>query len=79
MNRGQQWPLVARVAFREETKIASTPFKTKGFLIFKVVGWQGFEPWTNGLKGRCSTRLSYQPAGRTRTLEEPICRGKKFP
>jgi hypothetical protein len=19
------------------------------------VGWQGFEPWTNGLKGRCST------------------------
>ena len=21
----------------------------------KVVGWQGFEPWTNGLKGRCST------------------------
>jgi hypothetical protein len=26
-----------------------------------VVGRQGFEPWTNGLKGRCSTRLSYQP------------------
>ena len=20
-----------------------------------LVGWQGFEPWTNGLKGRCST------------------------
>ncbi len=20
-----------------------------------MVGWQGFEPWTNGLKGRCST------------------------
>jgi hypothetical protein len=21
----------------------------------EVVGQQGFEPWTNGLKGRCST------------------------
>ena len=23
---------------------------------------QGFEPWTNGLKVRCSTRLSYIPS-----------------
>jgi hypothetical protein len=21
----------------------------------KVVGWQGLEPWTNALKGHCST------------------------
>lgn len=21
----------------------------------EVIGWQGLEPWTNGLKGRCST------------------------
>ena len=21
----------------------------------EVVGWQGFEPWTNALKGHCST------------------------
>jgi hypothetical protein len=26
-----------------------------------VVGRQGFEPWTNGLKIRCSNRLSYRP------------------
>jgi len=24
-------------------------------LRFKVVGWPGLEPGTNGLKGRCST------------------------
>jgi hypothetical protein len=22
---------------------------------FEVVGWQGLEPWTNALKGHCST------------------------
>jgi hypothetical protein len=22
---------------------------------FKLVGWQGLEPWTNALKGHCST------------------------
>ncbi len=27
----------------------------------RMVGWQGVEPWTHGLKGRCSTLLSYQP------------------
>jgi hypothetical protein len=25
------------------------------------VGRQGFEPWTNGLKIQCSTKLSYPP------------------
>jgi hypothetical protein len=24
-------------------------------LRFEVVGWQGLEPWTNALKGHCST------------------------
>ena len=27
----------------------------------EVVGPQGFEPWTLGLKVRCSARLSYRP------------------
>ena len=27
----------------------------------KMVSVEGFEPSTNGLKGRCSTRLSYTP------------------
>ncbi len=32
-----------------------TPGLTLIPLCSKMVGWQGFEPWTNGLKGRCST------------------------
>ena len=33
--------------------------KFKSF--WNVVGPQGFEPWTLGLKVRCSARLSYRP------------------
>ena len=25
------------------------------FAFLKMVGWQGLEPWTNALKGHCST------------------------
>ena len=28
---------------------------------FHMVGAQGFEPWTPGLKVRCSSQLSYTP------------------
>jgi hypothetical protein len=31
--------------------------------VFEVVGWQGLEPWTNALKGHCSTNLATNPPG----------------
>ena len=43
----------------------------------ELVGWQGFEPWTNGLKGRCST--AELPARKwERTLINPHRPRKSF-
>ena len=40
-----------------------------------MVSRQGFEPWTLGLKVRCSTRLSYRPVHR---LAQGLERGEKI-
>jgi hypothetical protein len=36
-------------------KLLDTLKRGSTSLIKKVVGWQGLEPWTNALKGHCST------------------------
>ena len=50
-NEGNEEQRVARTDNEDENEDEARPYVSAS----KMVGWQGLEPWTNALKGHCST------------------------